>query len=604
MAAGATGGGFGLWGWIAGGCVAAAIGAGGLYYSGVLTSGQKPDVAPAPAAQPDTARAPEPASEPAETSDPAPQDDVAAKSEPAPEPAAQVGSTPPAAPAVVLLAPKFDVVRVDPDGNTVIAGTGTPGSRVTIYLDGAQQVSTVVDRSGAFVSLLSIPPGTTARVLSMIAKLDGDQMPADDQIVLAPTPRTDPEPEPQIAQAQPKAGDAGGAASETQDAQADTEVPTDTEVAEDTPVPGDLSSTPSEPTQSGESLGTDTAVPIAQARTEQAGTESAATSETGAVQTKAEPDARSAIVVAEAAPKPEPEPIATTKTESGAAANTDTVKEPLNRPLQSSGGDAAATVQPAPVAQNPDTQRQAASEPVAAAPAGETGSEPAQVQSPAPAHVAATEATTETTTETNTETNPAPKADPAPVTVLRAGADGVEVLQSGAPVPEVMDKIALDTISYSQEGEVQLSGRAQIRSIVRVYLDNRAVTDLMTDEAGRWSGNVEGIVPGIYTLRLDELDTTGDVLSRLETPFKRESPEVLRPTPDQAEVTQGDTAAGKKAETPLIRAVTVQQGDTLWAISRERYGDGILYVRVFEANRADIRDPDLIYPGQVFTIPE
>jgi nucleoid-associated protein YgaU len=49
--------------------------------------------------------------------------------------------------------------------------------------------------------------------------------------------------------------------------------------------------------------------------------------------------------------------------------------------------------------------------------------------------------------------------------------------------------------------------------------------------------------------------------------------------------------------------VTVQKGFTLWAIARENYGDGRLYVKVFEANRAQIRNPDLIYPGQVFTVP-
>ncbi|MGR3529772.1 MAG: LysM peptidoglycan-binding domain-containing protein, partial [Sulfitobacter sp.] len=45
-------------------------------------------------------------------------------------------------------------------------------------------------------------------------------------------------------------------------------------------------------------------------------------------------------------------------------------------------------------------------------------------------------------------------------------------------------------------------------------------------------------------------------------------------------------------------------GATLWAIARERYGDPFLYVRVFEANRDSIRDPDLIYPGQVFDLPD
>ena len=49
---------------------------------------------------------------------------------------------------------------------------------------------------------------------------------------------------------------------------------------------------------------------------------------------------------------------------------------------------------------------------------------------------------------------------------------------------------------------------------------------------------------------------------------------------------------------------TVQPGNTLWAIARERYGEGILYVAVFEANKDLIRDPDLIYPGQIFRLPE
>jgi nucleoid-associated protein YgaU len=50
--------------------------------------------------------------------------------------------------------------------------------------------------------------------------------------------------------------------------------------------------------------------------------------------------------------------------------------------------------------------------------------------------------------------------------------------------------------------------------------------------------------------------------------------------------------------------VTVQPGFTLWQIASERLGAGPRYVQVFEANKDQIRDPDLIYPGQVFTIPE
>lgn len=62
-------------------------------------------------------------------------------------------------------------------------------------------------------------------------------------------------------------------------------------------------------------------------------------------------------------------------------------------------------------------------------------------------------------------------------------------------------------------------------------------------------------------------------------------------------------AAPEPAAPPPPLTVTVQPGFTLWRIARENFGHGIMYVQVFEANRDKIRDPDLIYPGQVFTIP-
>ena len=48
----------------------------------------------------------------------------------------------------------------------------------------------------------------------------------------------------------------------------------------------------------------------------------------------------------------------------------------------------------------------------------------------------------------------------------------------------------------------------------------------------------------------------------------------------------------------------IRRGDNLWRIARRNYGEGIRYTTIFQANRDQIRDPDLIYPGQVFDIPE
>lgn len=193
----------------------------------------------------------------------------------------------------------------------------------------------------------------------------------------------------------------------------------------------------------------------------------------------------------------------------------------------------------------------------------------------------------------DTEQPDAEQPDTAPSqTVLLTDETGVHVLQAptAEESPDVMSSVALDAISYSSDGEVELSGRAQGSGFVHIYLDNDRIATSRIMPDGDWRSALPQVDSGVYTLRIDEVDAAGAVLSRVETPFKREDQTLLNITEPQTE--------------SAIRAVTVQPGSTLWAISREAYGEGLLYIRVFEANRDRIRDPDLIYPGQVFALPE
>ncbi|MBL4892350.1 MAG: LysM peptidoglycan-binding domain-containing protein [Rhizobiaceae bacterium] len=57
------------------------------------------------------------------------------------------------------------------------------------------------------------------------------------------------------------------------------------------------------------------------------------------------------------------------------------------------------------------------------------------------------------------------------------------------------------------------------------------------------------------------------------------------------------------AEITTGSSVIIRKGDSLWRVSQRRYGEGVRYTTIFDANRDQIRDPDLIYPGQVFEIP-
>jgi nucleoid-associated protein YgaU len=232
--------------------------------------------------------------------------------------------------------------------------------------------------------------------------------------------------------------------------------------------------------------------------------------------------------------------------------------------------------------------------------------------------------------------------------------EGAVVLQEPAPSEAPpMSTVMIDTIAYTPEGEVQVGGRGAPGAALRLYLDNTEKETLQIPASGLWSTTLPDTPPGVYTLRADQLDAAGKVTSRFETPFKRETLEalaavqgasvapvanetaeapvqpamteepesadgttsdsgttdvaaVLDPptkapaTPEAPAVTQADAPAA--AATPVT--VTVQPGFTLWGIAQQRYGDGVLYVQVFEANRDKIKDPDLIYPGQVFSVPE
>jgi nucleoid-associated protein YgaU len=108
------------------------------------------------------------------------------------------------------------------------------------------------------------------------------------------------------------------------------------------------------------------------------------------------------------------------------------------------------------------------------------------------------------------------------------------------------------------------------------------------DDGGRWALELAGVEPGVRRLRLDELRDDGTVARRIETPFQRDIP----------------AAASAPGAAPRPAAIIVQPGNTLWTLARIHYGSGVLYTRIYAQNDGLIGDPDLIYPGQIFVLPE
>lgn len=143
--------------------------------------------------------------------------------------------------------------------------------------------------------------------------------------------------------------------------------------------------------------------------------------------------------------------------------------------------------------------------------------------------------------------------------------------------------LSVDTVDYDDAGRLSLSGHARPGALVQLYLNNRFIGRARAGSDGIWRLSPDRtVVPGLYTLRVDHVDANGKVLARLAFPFARAEP-----------------LTGIRPGTVVV----VQPGNSLWRLARRAYGDGIQYTMIFEANRDQIRDPDLIYPGQVFTLP-
>ncbi|MEM7683809.1 MAG: LysM peptidoglycan-binding domain-containing protein [Pseudomonadota bacterium] len=375
--------------------------------------------------------------------------------------------------------PSFDVVRVDSDGQTVIAGTAEPEERVEVLLNGEVVGEAVADASGQFVAIVFATLSRDAQKLELRTQIEDPAVTDQDGKQQGEESIGDPA-------APPKIATAGSSDEPANDVPRRADEPTDSELSDDAPEVSTGISGLTLP-----STGTDRAVGANTATTDGAGTGPSIN-----------------------------------------AVSSLTTQEEIN----SSEPPAASGSRQGP------SQQYAVSAPVIILPSN------------------------------------APDAAP---TLVQPKRDSLALLQ-----PEARDiaGVVLDSITYDDAGAVVLSGRGLPGRTVRIYANGRQVGDIRVDADGRWAWtSATGDAAAIKLFRMDEIGSAGEVTSRIETPFEysRLSPQVVRD-----------------------RQVVIQRGDMLWRIAEQFYGDGIRYSTIYGANAKLIRDPDLIYPGQVFTIPE
>jgi hypothetical protein len=175
-----------------------------------------------------------------------------------------------------------------------------------------------------------------------------------------------------------------------------------------------------------------------------------------------------------------------------------------------------------------------------------------------------------------------PERGKGPALAFKPGRAGGSKLLQAPGGGEDLGGLSLDVLDHDDGGRVVIGGKAPAGVRIAVYLDNRLLGHATADTEGNWrvAGGRRPAGDEPHTLRADQIGPKGKVQARVETPW----------TPAEDLDVTGT-------------GVVVREGASLWRIARKAYGAGTSYTVIFQANRDRIRDPDRIYPGQIFSVP-
>ena len=177
-------------------------------------------------------------------------------------------------------------------------------------------------------------------------------------------------------------------------------------------------------------------------------------------------------------------------------------------------------------------------------------------------------------------------------------------------------------VNVIQLGDINLMGKTGLREITLAsffpakdynFSNNSSRKEPLTYveqlETWRKSGSpIRVIITGVLNMEATiesfsygEQDATGDIYYTL---YIKEYKKIKT---KKATVTiatvKPSTRATKAPEASSGKTYTVVRGDCLWNIAKRFYGNGAQYTKIYNANRDKIKNPNLIYPGQVLTIP-
>gem|GEM_PF-3653415 len=196
------------------------------------------------------------------------------------------------------------------------------------------------------------------------------------------------------------------------------------------------------------------------------------------------------------------------------------------------------------------------------------------------------------------------------------------------PVPPKTAESATEPPSFDvayadDSGKLAAAGRGEAGWVVRLKSGNTILGETKADQNGEWVLAPDKPLPsGEHSLSLQEVDPNGShsILGKREialtvAPRAAKASEVASNSGAKSIARQGNGSQDVKtasAQTDPSKSgatqkgcdvAVVERGDSLWRLAHRCYGEGTRYAKIYDSNRQQIHNPNLIYPKQQFVVP-
>jgi len=565
---------------------------------------------------------------------------------------ASAGSPDAAATGDSLESPSFDLLRVEPDGSTVIAGKAEPGTKLDIMSDGAVVASTSVGASGDFaavldtplaagdhlltlrnvgedgavrqseeVAMVSVPNAAGGELLAMVSKpgeasriMAQPVAPADETSVdaVAPEPAADTA-ETKAAEIAPDDIAPAGQQTEFASEQMAADPASDEKPAIETPALPDASALLT------------TSAPKVAAETE---TAAETASETA-------PAPQTDVEVAMATPEPVAEPKAA-EISSDSTVRVDAVEIEGDRifiagsatpgyPVRVSADGAVIGTEKADESGRfivEATSELSVGDHVISAELLDRAEQTVLLRATVPfnrpegealAAVAPPEPAMAADSEMITSADSTSDAAATPDTLILPDIAGISKMREAS----FEALTSLEQMVSASDADATAVSTALADTVTK--LRAAATAELPADSSDAASAMAESMraqAKAALSVLMPMADGEGDLLAdpaKSREMLKQASAGLSEPSASDVAAANATDATGQSGEprtivqAPLAStpgAVIIRRGDTLWQISRRTYGQGVRYTTIYVANKSQIQDPDRIKPGQVFSVPD